>query len=63
MPLGLSDTYVKDLIGLRGLDEAGRLVLVETDCAHDAFKKEECFGPLIERFFGLSAVGVAVAVV
>ena len=63
VPLGLSDTYVKDLIGLRGLDESGRLVLVETDCAHDAFKKEECFGPLIERFFGLSAVGVAVAVV
>jgi palmitoyl-protein thioesterase len=55
VPLGLSNTYVKDLIGLRGLDEAGRLVLVETDCAHDAFKREECFGGVIDRFFGFSA--------
>ena len=54
VPLGLSNTYVKDLIGLRGLDEAGRLVLVETDCAHDAFKREECFGGVIDRFFGFS---------
>jgi len=54
VPLGLSETYVKDLIGLRGLDEAGRLVLVETDCAHDAFKREECFGGVIDRFFGFS---------
>ena len=61
VPLGLSETYVKDLIGLRGLDEAGRLVLVETDCAHDAFKREECFGGVIDRFFGFSAAVAAAA--
>ena len=55
VPLGLSETYVKDLIGLRGLDEAGRLVLMETDCTHDAFKRKECFGRVIDRFFGFSA--------
>jgi hypothetical protein len=59
VPLGLSNTYVKDLIGLRGLDESGRLVLVETDCAHDAFKREECFGGVIDRFFGFSAAAAA----
>jgi hypothetical protein len=61
VPLGLSNTYVKDLIGLRGLDESGRLVLVETDCAHDAFKREECFGGVIDRFFGFSAADAAAA--
>ena len=59
VPLGLSNTYVKDLIGLRGLDESGRLVLVETDCAHDAFKREECFGGVIDRFFGFSVPAAA----
>lgn len=53
VPLYLSNTYLKDLIGLRRLNESGRLVFTQAECAHNKFKTSKCFIPIIEEYFDL----------
>jgi palmitoyl-protein thioesterase len=43
--------YVEDWIGLRTLDESGRVVLVSCDAEHMRLSLE-CWQPLVEKYVG-----------
>lgn len=43
--------YVEDWIGLRTLDESGRVVLVSCDAEHMQLSLE-CWQPLVEKYVG-----------
>ena len=51
VPMRLQPLYAQDWIGLRRLDEAGR-VLLETCEGEHMQLAEECWRPLVERFTG-----------
>ncbi len=51
VPMRLQPLYTHDWIGLRALDEAGR-VLLETCEGEHMQLAEECWRPLVERFTG-----------
>jgi palmitoyl-protein thioesterase len=42
VPLKQSDFFLSDYIGVRALDEAGRLSLVEVPCGHQDFPRDDC---------------------
>jgi palmitoyl-protein thioesterase len=43
--------YVKDWIGLRALDESGRVVLVSCDAEHMRLSPD-CWKPLVKQYVG-----------
>ncbi len=43
--------YVEDWIGLRTLDESGRVVLVSCDAEH-MHLSPECWQPLVKKYVG-----------
>jgi len=42
VPLQQSQMYLEDWLGLKQLDEAGRLKLYTTDCPHQDYPREQC---------------------
>ena len=48
IPLKDTVEYIYDLLGLRTLDETGRLHILETNCTHQGHKTQECF-PQLEK--------------
>jgi len=42
IPLTQSDLYIQDWIGLKKLDDMGRLKLYKTDCPHQDYPREQC---------------------
>jgi len=42
VPLRQSDFYIEDWLGIRALDEAGRLQLLQTNCDHQDFPRDTC---------------------
>ena len=51
MPMRQQPLYVEDWIGLRTLDESGRVVLVSCDAEHMRLSLE-CWQPLVEKYVG-----------
>ena len=51
VPMRLQPLYAHDWIGLRKLDEAGRVSLETCEGEHMQLA-EECWRPLVERFTG-----------
>lgn len=51
IPMRLQPLYVDDLIGLRTLDESGRIVLESCEGEHMEIR-DECWRPLVKRFVG-----------
>ena len=46
IPLRESRQYIDNLIGLKTLDEMGKLHIIEATCAHTMYKTEECLDTL-----------------
>jgi len=46
IPLRESRQYIDNLVGLRTLEETGRLHIIESVCAHTMYKTEECLDTL-----------------
>jgi len=42
IPLTQSDQYIDDWLGLRTVDESGRLYLFTTDCPHQDYPRDQC---------------------
>lgn len=54
VPMRKQPLYVEDWIGLRKLDESGRVVLVSCDAEHMRLSLE-CWKPLVEKYVGSSS--------
>jgi palmitoyl-protein thioesterase len=52
IPLKESDQYKENLIGLKTLDETGRLHIIESDCIHVEYKTRECMESIKEKILG-----------
>ena len=51
VPMREQPLYVEDWIGLRALDESGRVVFVSCDAEHMRLATE-CWRPLVEQYVG-----------
>lgn len=51
IPMRMQELYVDDTIGLKELDERGRVLLETCEGAHMQLK-DECWRPLVEEFVG-----------
>jgi palmitoyl-protein thioesterase len=51
VPMREQPLYLEDWIGLRALDESGRVVLVSCDSEH-MHLSTECWKPLVEQYVG-----------
>ncbi len=50
IPLRQSQFYTEDWLGIRALDEAGKLQLITTNCDHQNFPRTECKNLYVDRF-------------
>jgi len=51
VPMCEQPLYVEDWIGLRALDEKGRVVLASCDAEHMRLS-DECWRPLVKQYIG-----------